>query len=179
MPDPKNDITAEFVRNLFDYDEKSAQLIWKKTVSQGRKSRGGNSKPGKVAGMIFTNGYRVIKIKINGKRRYYLAHRLIHLYRTGEWPAAHIDHKDRNPADNSQIRPATRSQNQANRGKQRNNTSGYKGVIKVKNRKNSWTARIGLHGKSYYLGFFRTPEAAYAAYCEAAKRLHGEFANFG
>ncbi len=35
---------------------------------------------------------------------------------------------------------------------------------------------IRLQGKNYHLGMFDTPEEAHKAYCEAAVKLHGEFA---
>lgn len=34
-------------------------------------------------------------------------------------------------------------------------------------------------GKKIHLGLFESPSEAHLAYCEAAKKLHGEFANFG
>lgn len=86
-----------------------------------------------------------------------------------------VDHIDgdglRNTRDN--LRLATRSQNQSNRGMQRNNTAGYKGVTLIKNGK--YQAQIKFQKKSYYLGCFDNPEDAYKAYCEKAKELHGEF----
>jgi hypothetical protein len=33
-----------------------------------------------------------------------------------------------------------------------------------------------ISGKGKYLGLFSTPDAAFAAYCMAAKQLHGDFA---
>jgi hypothetical protein len=58
------------------------------------------------------------------------------------------------------------------------NTSSYKGVHFCDNTKR-WRARIMSDGKTVHLGRFDTPEEAHQAYCEAAKELYGEFANFG
>ena len=56
-------------------------------------------------------------------------------------------------------------------------TTGYKGVTFHK-RDKAWQAQIRVNGKCKYLGFFKTPELAYAAYCKAAKELYGDFARF-
>ena len=45
--------------------------------------------------------------------------------------------------------------------------------------KNGFVAKTKKDGKSIYLGYYRTPEEAHAAYCATARRLHGEFARFG
>ena len=80
-----------------------------------------------------------------------------------------------NPAH---LRLATPSENQFNRPLNKNSSSGYKGVSWHKCTQR-WRAHIGIHGRQISLGYYPTAEAAHAAYCEAAKRLHGEFANFG
>lgn len=87
------------------------------------------------------------------------------------------DHIDGNPLNNcrSNLRLATPAENARNRGKQRDNTSGFKGVHWNKQRRN-WRAQIKINQKGIHLGVFDTPEEAYAAYCKAAKELHGEFA---
>ena len=90
------------------------------------------------------------------------------------------DHINGNPLDNrrANLRVATPLQNSHNRGVRRDSVSGYKGVRWIE-RKKRWVAFISINGKMTYLGMFTTPELAHAAYCEAAKKYHGEFANFG
>jgi hypothetical protein len=95
-------------------------------------------------------------------------------------PTEDVDHIDGDGLNNrrNNLRVATSAQNGRNRGAQRNNTSGYKGVGWDKSRQ-KWTAQIKVNGKQKHLGRFDTPEAAHKAYCEAADRLHGKFANYG
>jgi hypothetical protein len=59
-----------------------------------------------------------------------------------------------------------------NRRKQRNNTSGFKGV-RAKGRR--WMAEIQAGGVYEYLGRFDTPKEAAEAYDAASVRLHGEY----
>ena len=42
--------------------------------------------------------------------------------------------------------------------------------------KNGFVSKIKKDGKAIYLGYYRTPEEAHAAYRAAARRLYGEFA---
>lgn len=88
-----------------------------------------------------------------------------------------IDHVDGDPLNNQRenLRPASDSQNQHNKGKQRNNTSGYKGVWRDR-KSGMWRAQIAAFGKSVGLGSYTTPERAHEAYCFAATKMHGEFA---
>ena len=89
------------------------------------------------------------------------------------------DHRNGNGLDNRwvNLRVCTGPQNVCNRKISKNNTSGFKGVSETKGGR--FMAAIAFQQKTYYLGTFDTPEEAHQAYCEAAIRLHGEFANFG
>lgn len=84
-----------------------------------------------------------------------------------------IDHKSGNGLDDRQdnLRTATRAENCRN-GKSCNSL-GFKGVDKNKNR---FRAAIIVNRKKIYLGSYKTPEEAHAAYCLAAREHHGEFA---
>lgn len=86
-----------------------------------------------------------------------------------------LNNKDHNPLNNQRdnLRIATPSQGNANRGLFKSNTSGYKGVSRSRK---SWRADIGVNDKRIYLGSFDTAERAHAAYCEAAEHYFGEFA---
>jgi len=75
------------------------------------------------------------------------------------------------------LRIATDQEQQYNKGKYRNNTSGFKGVF-WHQKAQKWMAQIRANKEPIYLGLFLTKELAYAAYCEAAIEYHGEFACF-
>ena len=86
-----------------------------------------------------------------------------------------VDHKDRNTLNNrrSNLRICSRTQNNMNRPKQKNNRSGYKGI--AENQCGNFFARITANKKITYLGTFKTPEEASQAYINAAKEIQGEF----
>lgn len=105
-----------------------------------------------------------------------LASRLAFFYMTGNWPANQIDHIDKNPQNDSwqNLREATNQQNNANTGRQKNNTTGYKGVTWDKRNK-KWRAQIMVNGRGIALGRFMCPAAAHMAYQIAANKYFGEF----
>ena len=131
--------------------------------------------PGSVAGSLTKDGY----VEIRFKRKKYKAHRLAWFVTYKKWPVGHIDHINGVKKDNRlvNLRDSNYTENQANRGKQLNNTSGYKGVYKH-SKSNKWEAKIGVSGRSKYLGLFDTPEEAHEAYKKAAKNFFGEFAKY-
>jgi HNH endonuclease/AP2 domain len=89
-----------------------------------------------------------------------------------------VDHVNKDKLDNRRqnLRLASKSQNARNRGANKNNTSGFKGVSWNK-RDNKWQALIRVHLKKKFLGYFDDPTEAAKAYDKAAKELHEEFAN--
>lgn len=95
-----------------------------------------------------------------------------------------VDHIDRNGLNNQRnnLRIATRSENNANRVARQNGSSKYLGVFlfesKHKNKTYKyWRASIQKDGKKEDLGCFNTEIDAALAYNNAAKMLHGDFAN--
>ena len=88
-----------------------------------------------------------------------------------------VDHDNGNGLDNrrSNIRLCNSSQNQANRGRQKNCNSGFKGVSWHKEQR-KWVAWIQFSKKHIYLGRFDNKIGAAVAYDNAAIKYHGEFA---
>lgn len=88
-----------------------------------------------------------------------------------------VDHKNHNRLDNRKenLRKCNRSQNEINKGINKNNTSGYKGVYIDKKQK-KWISRIFKDNKEYYLGAYSNIKDAAKAYNNAAIKHHGEFA---
>ena len=161
----RNDLTAEYVRSIFTYEPDTGRLIWNDRPdirpcvnARWRGQSAGSRRQVKIDGVL------------------YVKSRIIWLIKTGKWPPRYIDHKNVNVDDNrwKNFRLATFSENRCNVGPYRNNTSGYKGVSRRKNGR--WMAQISHMGVKIFIGYFDTAEAAYDAYCDAAKKFHKRFA---
>jgi len=87
-----------------------------------------------------------------------------------------VDHINGNTLDNRKenLRICTQADNCVNRRKNRNNTSGFKGV-RWREQNNAYVAYIQVSGKNKYLGLFPTIELADNAYKKASIEFHGEF----
>ena len=88
------------------------------------------------------------------------------------------DHINKNGLDNQRqnLRVATRSENLQNQGKQKPNTSGFKGVHWNKGAK-KWVAQIKVDKKQVYLGMFTDKITAFEAYKMFCLKHHRLFAN--
>ena len=162
------DLTVDLLKELFDYDKETGNLIWKRKSSA-------SVKVGDIAGTLKDNGYIYVGINHNS----YRAHRLIFLMHKGYLPKT-IDHINRDKLDNriENLRPATVSQNSMNRDITSKNKSGYKGVWWDKH-KNKWRAVIKTSGERIHLGYFANVEEAGQVMRKAREELHGSFANHG
>lgn len=156
-------LTTFQLQELFEYNENTGKLYHK-------KSRRG-VRAGTAAGSIKADGY--VHVKILGTE--YYAHRVIWQMMYGDEMPPMIDHINGYKADNRlvNLRAATSGQNMANSLPRKDNRTGVKGVRKIYNR---YAAAITINGKQVHLGMFHTIEEASAAYAEAARAHHGEFA---
>lgn len=90
--------------------------------------------------------------------------------------SATVDHITHNTYDNRKcnLRVATQSQNNINRGIMKNNTSGVTGVYWQKNDRR-WVARIRINKKLIHLGCFINFKDAVKARKDAEEKYFGEF----
>ena len=112
---------------------------------------------------------RYWRLKLLGKLR--LAHQIVWLLNTKEWPNQHLDHIDGDPENNtfSNLRLCSRAENLQNQSRHRKNASGY---IGAHNRGDKWVSEISVNGKRTFLGYFPSAEAAHNAYLKAKATLH-------
>lgn len=104
-------------------------------------------------------------------KKFYLHHLIIGKPKKGFV----VDHINQNKLDNRKcnLRFVTHSQNHANQIKQKNNTSGFRGVSWNKGK---WEVRIKYFGKTLHFGMFNNKIDAAKRYNIKAHELFGEFA---
>ena len=96
---------------------------------------------------------------------------------TGVMKKRNIDHINQDTTDNrrSNLRWASHRENGFNRGVQKNNTTGYKGVSTLKRGKLKYYVKAKINGKCISRGMFCSPEEAALAYDSLIKENHAEF----
>ena len=164
----KPDITRERALELLSYDEATGEFVWRR------------SKKGIVAGAKAGSPTQFGYVTIRVDYKAYQAHVLAWLMTHGARPDCDIDHIDGDRMNNrlSNLRLASRQQNNGNARLSKANTSGFKGVTRynAKPRTKPWIAQITVNGKRKGLGYFATPEEAHEAYAAAAVQAFGEYA---
>ena len=143
-------ITQSFLKTILHYDPLSGVFTW-----IGRSSPRSRAIIGSEVGCKNTQGY--LQVKICGKQ--YLLSRLAFVYMTGEFPPYLVGHRDRVPLNNrwSNLRAATRSENNRNIGTAANKTSKFRGVSK---RGDRWQVVVRIAGRLKYLGCYVNEEEA-------------------
>jgi hypothetical protein len=180
--------SREFLLSILEYDPETGVLRWLLRPYTTRSNVAFNKivnrlEDRRAGSVVTTNGgtkHLTIGIKIDGKTRFYLAHRLIWKIMTGEDPVGQVDHEDLDGLNNRwlNLREATHGENKWNSGVPKNNKSGFKGVCFVPSCPNKpWGAFYYARGirKPELLGLFKTPEEASAAWIAKATRERGEF----
>lgn len=160
-------VSINELRELLSYAPATGVISWK--VDRGLRVRAGDE----FGCVSKANGYRFGSFKYTQLN----AHRVAWALHYGEWPQGDVDHKNLLRHDNriENLRACTRRQNIANMNPTKANKSGFKGVS-MRADTGKWTARIRAGGRYLALGCWDRAEDAAAAYAEAAKRYHGEFA---
>lgn len=156
-------LTAQEVRELFEYNNLTGELKWK-TTGKGRKLN-------KIAGSKDRHGYLQTRIH----KKIYFNHRLIWLHVYGEWPQQVIDHIDGNPLNNKiqNLRDVSRRTNQENQRKAASSNKTTKLLGSSLNKSTGkYVSTIQVNKKTIYLGLFKTPEEAHQKYLQAKRELH-------
>lgn len=155
-PERGNELTIERLRWLLSYDKDTGQFVRNVAVA--------NAKAGDIAGCIPKKGYHVVGV--DGEL--YYTHRLAVFYVLGRWPFEEVDHIDGDFRNNrwSNLREATRLQNQYNVGITAKNKTGYVGVAYYKRDKN-YHIQYQREGKLFHVGYFKTAKEGRIAYLQA------------
>lgn len=170
-------ITHERLTEILDYDPATGIFTWRPRSLRDDKTGAIKSWNKRYAGRTVGHKGKRGRLEITIGTQNFMAHRLAWFYVTGKWPVAQIDHRNVMPGDNrwTNLREATNAQNQANRGPQKDNKAGAKGVC-WREKRQRWCAQIHVGGRQIFLGEFSQKADAADAYARAARIHFGEFA---
>jgi len=137
---------TEFPHELLRYDPETGKMYWLVSPSNCVEVGG-------EAGSKNGRGYWYIAVN----RKLYRRSRLAFLWAHGRWPVPTVDHINRDRSDDrlANLREADHAFQNVNKPKQRNNTSGHRGVYWRKDA-NKWWARIQIGNRMHNLGAFES-----------------------
>lgn len=170
--------SPEVLRQLLRYEPETGNFLWRYRehwmFTSRRSANSWNAKHSGKPALIMVNdkGYRSGRVL----GTLCAAHRVAWAMTHDRWPVGDIDHIDGNPSNNkiSNLRAATRSQNQHNQKAVRGGTSKYKGVSQRES--GAWRAMIRVDRQLVRLGQYQSEEDAARAYDRAAVEYFGCFA---
>lgn len=152
-------ISVQELRKAVSYC--NGQFIWLAKPGTDRESKRFNTNFAGKFVSAETDRLGYLRFQINGVRVKY--HRAVFAYHRGHYPET-VDHINRDRSDNriENLRAATRSEQQWNKGNVR-------GCYK---RGSRWVSSIKANGKRFFLGSFKTQDEAANAYVVAKLSLH-------
>lgn len=166
-----------YLRTVLRLDPESGVFYW----LEREGNRCWNSRyAGEEIGSNDKDGYRVLLIKYQGKKRSIKLHRLAWAFHNDTIPVGEIDHINHSRSDNrpSNLRLVDRGENTKNISWNTRNTSGFLGVSRGNRPGLPWRARLRHNKKEVVIGHFATPEEANAALI-AARSRYGYHVNHG
>lgn len=154
-------LSFQRANELLSYNPETGEMFWK-------VNRNSRVRKGMKAGSLVKSGYLVLGID----RKVYQLHRVAWLLHTGQWPKGQIDHVNHIRIDNrfSNFREVSQKENQKNKSKFKNNTSGHTGVYPT--RVGNWIVRIYSQGKHHNLGTFASIQDAIKARDDAKAKFN-------
>ena len=173
--------SADFLRQIFDYNPETGELRWKpktpdmfndggwwKYRPEEQCKRWNARRGNKIATRNEQQGYATVFVS----GRLMKAHRVIWCMMTGEFPKGQIDHINGIRDDNrwSNLRDVPKIVNALNQRRHRTNKSGVTGVRYMKHT-GKYGAYIGHNNKIRHLGSFSSFDDAVAARLKAEKEL--------
>jgi HNH endonuclease len=150
------EVDIDYLRQRLRYEPEAGKLYWLDYEDMPKRWR--TRWAGKEA-LAAHNGQGYKTGRIGGTQ--FLAHRVAWALWCGKWPDEQIDHINGVRCDNriTNLRAVTPQENQRNRKKQANNTSGVCGV-NWNSGVGKWQARVKVDRISRHLGYFDTLEEA-------------------
>jgi hypothetical protein len=160
-------LLAKRFNEAFDYND--GKLYWKINTNKSKNLIG------KVAGCKNSGEYGVVNLDCKS----YSIHKVVYCMFHAEMPIV-VDHINGIYGDHriENLRAADHTTNNYNKGFQKNNTSGVKGLTWSKQAK-MWHGSISYKRKVKSLGYFKNKEDGAEFVSLARDMLHGSFANHG
>lgn len=172
---------TRYLQECFRYEADTGKLFWRsRPVTHFKRGFSFNRWNATHAGKEITNlgGGKKPYIRVGLNKTIFLAHRIIFKLLHNYEPVF-VDHIDGNTLNNKpeNLRAATSSINNKNRGMPCTNTSGVTGVS-WNTKEKKWRACISINNKTKHLGRYDSLEEAKKAYV-SAKHRYGFHENHG
>ena len=153
MKSSRNVPSIDRLNEVFRYEPETGLLYWNKKCAN-------KVRVGKQAGTVHTCGsckshtFKKMYLHLSLDKVFLSVHRIVWAMTYGSWPDT-IDHIDGNGLNNrlENLRNVTMRENCRNTKRPHNNTSGFTGVIWLKD-KLMWRANIKVNQRNLYLGSF-------------------------